>query len=247
MDFAQKSCFRALITRQEATHRFRGYCRVCEEAEAWYKHHEVLERLNLFAHEQAASGTDEFVMDTFVTADKIYHEALLVNLLEVLIYHKTAAQAGEDHVVDLVDYINRKIIYLLSRQVQYLSTHCPPTAKDVEKLLDPVEDLDRQKMDCEFRICMCCLSLLRFVTDHRATLPVTVTTRLLDQHDILLSLVSLMERKPWCRCRSDGDTEFFEDQQWIVQRSNEASMPKVQAQVWLTIYNLVMDQECRSR
>ncbi|PFH34984.1 hypothetical protein BESB_058710 [Besnoitia besnoiti] len=214
----------------------------------WYAHHEVIEQINLYAHKQAAAATDEFVMDMIVNADKIYHEALLINLLEVLLYHKTAAQAAGDYIVDLVDYINRKVIYLLSRDASQL--HSPSLSLESGAqgaLPSDEEELERQQLDCRYKICMTCLSILRFITDHREGLPVTVTTRLLDQHDMLLSLVTLMERKPWYRTRRSGETEFFEDQQWILQRSDEASMPKVQAQVWLVIYNLVMDQECRNR
>ncbi|EPR62334.1 MYND finger domain-containing protein [Toxoplasma gondii ME49] len=210
----------------------------------WYTHHQVVQQLNLHAHQQASAATDEFIMDTIVTKDKIYHEALLVNLLEVLLYHKTAAQAADAHLVDLVDYINRQVVYL---DITQLSSPLPSVDKGAQALPSDEEELDRQAKDHQFKICMTCLSILRFLTDHRDGLPVTVTTRLLDQHDILLSLVSLMERKPWYRTRPNGEREFFEDQQWTLQRSDEASMSKVEAQVWLSIYNLVMDQECRNR
>ncbi|PHJ18107.1 mynd finger domain-containing protein [Cystoisospora suis] len=208
----------------------------------WFSHHEIIERLNLYAHQQATTATDEFIMSTVATAGKIYHEALVVNFLEVLLYHRTAAQAAEDHLVDLVDYINRKIVDISELHGAPLTVESIKAGVSLDS-----EEMQRQQRECEFKISMTCLSILRFITDHRSALPVTVTTRLLDQHDVLLSLVSLMERKPWYKTKSNGETEFFEDQQWIPQRSDEASMPKVQAQVWLTIYNLVMDQECRNR
>ena len=37
----------------------------------WYKQHETLDRLNIQAHKNAMATTDEFVMETFVTFDKV--------------------------------------------------------------------------------------------------------------------------------------------------------------------------------
>ena len=37
----------------------------------WYKQHETLDRLNIQAHKNAINSTDEYVMDSFVTFDKV--------------------------------------------------------------------------------------------------------------------------------------------------------------------------------
>ena len=37
----------------------------------WFRQHETIDRLNIQAHRNALGSTDEFVMDTFVTLDKI--------------------------------------------------------------------------------------------------------------------------------------------------------------------------------
>ena len=94
-------------------------------------------------------GTDEFIMENFVTYDKItslthsllsaevwkckifplikkdvselstiksymclYHEASVVNLMEVMLYHRTACESSEDALVELVDYCYRKFVNL---------------------------------------------------------------------------------------------------------------------------------------
>lgn len=95
------------------------------------------------------ASTDEYVMDTFVTLDKIdvliydlllsevwkenvyplvkkevgkmtsirsymlmYHEASVCNLLEVLLFHRTAVESSEDAIVELIDYCYRKLVDL---------------------------------------------------------------------------------------------------------------------------------------
>lgn len=61
----------------------------------------------------------------------------------------------------------------------------PLTADSIKESVSlDTEELQRQQRDCSFKIGMTSLSILRFITDHRSALPVTVTTRLLDQHGI---------------------------------------------------------------
>ena len=40
-------------------------------SKAWFRQHETLDRLNIQAHKNALGSTDEFVMEAFVTHDKI--------------------------------------------------------------------------------------------------------------------------------------------------------------------------------
>lgn len=40
----------------------------------------------------------------------IFHEGVLINLLEVVTYHKTAWDALENYSVDLVEYVYTKLI-----------------------------------------------------------------------------------------------------------------------------------------
>jgi hypothetical protein len=58
-----------------------------------------------------------------------------------------------------------------------------------------------------------------------------------------------MEKAPWVRKNKlNGRIEKFEDHEWqAVEADDEGRLPKLHTQVWLAIYNLVMDQECRSR
>ena len=95
------------------------------------------------------NGSDEYVMENFVTLDKvnalvydllvtetwkvkvfplikkeitqgnsiksymcIYHEATICNLLEVMLYHRTAVESSEDALVEVIDYCYRKFINL---------------------------------------------------------------------------------------------------------------------------------------
>jgi hypothetical protein len=108
--------------------------------------------LNIQAHKNALGSTDEFVMEAFVTHNKIrnlvtdlitsetwkdkvfplivedvaklstiksyicvYHEASVSNLLEVILFHRTAVESDEDAVVELIDYCYRKLVNITAR------------------------------------------------------------------------------------------------------------------------------------
>jgi len=45
----------------------------------------------------------------------MYHEASICNLLEVLLYHRTACESSEDALVELIDYCYRKFIAMTNR------------------------------------------------------------------------------------------------------------------------------------
>jgi len=177
----------------------------------------------------------------------VYHEATVVNLLEICLYHRTSCEEAGDALVDLVDFCIRKLRYVLATPNDQLVRQVA-SAKEVAQW-DGVKALDEQFVECEFQVCMCVISILRFLTDHRVAVPLAVTTRLLETHDVLLLLVPLMEKAPWVRKnRINGNIEKFEEHKWqIVGREDEGRLPKLHTQVWLTIYNLVMDAECRGR
>lgn len=177
----------------------------------------------------------------------VYHEATVINLLEILLFHRTTCEEAGDALVDLVDYCYRKLTYLVNVPNSELCTQLK-SAKDGLDWDDETVLLE-QKKECEFQICMSSISVIRFLTDHRVAIPLTITTRLLETHDILMLLVPLMEKAPWVRRNvKTGKLEKFEENQWEVMESeDEGRLPKLHSQIWLTIYNLIMDPECRAR
>eukprot|EP00747_Dinoflagellata_sp_TGD_P183381 gnl/TRDRNA2_/TRDRNA2_38216_c0_seq1.p1 gnl/TRDRNA2_/TRDRNA2_38216_c0~~gnl/TRDRNA2_/TRDRNA2_38216_c0_seq1.p1 ORF type:complete len:625 (+),score=148.44 gnl/TRDRNA2_/TRDRNA2_38216_c0_seq1:84-1958(+) len=177
----------------------------------------------------------------------VYHEASVANLLECCLYHRTACEEAGDALVDLVDWCVRKLRYLVTRPNEELVRQVASAKECAE--WDDLRTINEQFIECEFQVSMCVVSIIRFLTDHRVAMPLAVTTRLLDTHDILLLLVPLMEKAPWVRKnRINGRIEKWEEHRWeVVEQEDEGRLPKLQTQVWLAIYNIVMDSECRAR
>ena len=66
----------------------------------------------------------------------------------------------------------------------------------------------------------------------------------MESNDIPCVLVPLLEMKPWIRKNTKGEIEKFEDQRWSVIPQGELNrVTKIEAQIWLTIYNMFLGQD----
>eukprot|EP00771_Trimastix_marina_P000281 gnl/Trimastix_PCT/1299.p2 GENE.gnl/Trimastix_PCT/1299~~gnl/Trimastix_PCT/1299.p2 ORF type:complete len:435 (-),score=135.56 gnl/Trimastix_PCT/1299:590-1894(-) len=175
----------------------------------------------------------------------LYHEALLCNLLELFFFNKEALFSVGDAIVELTDFCCRKLTLLTARDPS--EWHAPARTAQEALRLSPREQLEEQRRSIDFGVCICALSLARFMTDNASDLPPGVVDSLLVHNDALTLLVELIERKPWIR-RDKGRTLKYEDAQWApVPPSDRLVLTKVEAQAWLAVYNLVLDPECRRK
>ncbi|KAG5191579.1 hypothetical protein JKP88DRAFT_271291 [Tribonema minus] len=181
----------------------------------------------------------------------LYHEATVANLLEAALYRRHACAEAGDALVDLVDYCVRKIVLLNSTR---RFSKPKPEAADAKALAaeleerDPVKELLAQADDVEFRCCVTAVTMLRFICEHIAALPLGVATRLLDTHDVLLGIVPLIENPPWTRRLDSGKWQKFIDFKWQdVKPADLLKLTRLEAQVWLALFHLVTQPECRRR
>jgi hypothetical protein len=103
------------------------------------------------------------------------------------------------------------------------------------------EDLELQLEEIEFQCAVTCFSLIRFISDYMQDLSVPIVHQMMENNDIPCVLVPLLELKPWMRKNKKGEIEKFEDQKWVKVPPSEVNrMPKIEAQIWLTIYNMFL-------
>ncbi|XP_025901882.1 zinc finger MYND domain-containing protein 10 [Nothoprocta perdicaria] len=184
-------------------------------------------------------------VSTFPIYVVLHHEASIINLLETVFFYKEVCEAAEDGVLDLIDYCHRKLTLLVARGASGRpATQTPPAA-----LPGPssVQELQEQAETMEFEISLKALSVLRFITDQAASLPLSALTRLLNTHNVPCLLVELLERCPWS-CREAGVLKKFENGAWhVVPPEDQLKMTKLDGQVWLALYNLLLSPECRRK
>jgi len=96
---------------------------------------------------------------------------------------------------------------------------------------------------------MTALSILRFISEHMTKLDLGVMGRIISPNDMPMQLVPLLDVSPWThRTKANGVLKTFVEGKWENLDENDyLRLNKYQAQVWLTIYNLVMEPSMRQK
>ena len=219
----------------------------------WMQQHERMEKLNLQAHQSAMTQSDEYILESILTFNKLevlihdlliieawkefiypllserlagrnsmrlyfifYHEATVVNLLECFLYHKHVCEAGGEKILELVDYVARKLSRLnggydfrsVDAVAKGFSGASADAAKEFASALEcrtPIEELTQHFTEIEFRVCISACSVARFLTEHADVVPLSVLSRITDTHDLLMLFIPLIENPPWTRRLDNGN------------------------------------------
>ncbi|GAQ87507.1 hypothetical protein KFL_003580010 [Klebsormidium nitens] len=180
----------------------------------------------------------------------LHHEATLANLLEVALFHREACEAaGEDALLELADFCHRKMVYLHAEGRQDASFKERSAAELLA--LSPAQELQDKAAAIRFGVALCCLTLLRYLTDYLPHLPLCVMARLLTTHDCLMTLVPLLLSPPWQRRRVHHGSKLVEgyvDGRWqAIPPADRAKLQQPDAQAWLAVTNLLVEPGCRAK
>ncbi|GAB4819300.1 hypothetical protein N2152v2_006346 [Parachlorella kessleri] len=244
---------------------------------AWLEQHDTVEKLNLQAHLNAQSHADEYVKEALVSLDRVttlvkslllaevwrerlfpllkehlaqqvdsvtsyqllYHETALANLLEVLLYHRDACESlSEDALLELCDWCCRKLAYLASDAHQ----HAKYKEASVQEMLSqsPLEELEQKERELSFSTGM-------YLTDHMDKVSLGLMTRLVSTNDAAMALLPLLDRPPWVRRGKSGIEKFINGKWQAVDPRDRMRLTQQDGQVWLALYNLVVDPGCRDK
>ncbi|XP_061731604.1 zinc finger MYND domain-containing protein 10 isoform X1 [Nerophis ophidion] len=184
--------------------------------------------------------------NTFPLYMVIHYEATIINLLETIMFHKESCEAADDAILDLVDYCHRKLILLAGNTSKDRNvTRKTHNNASGEGLLCSKEELQIQAAELEFDISLKALSVLRYITDN--TDSISAINRMLCTHNVPCLLVRLLEICPWSRCRS-GKVEKYMNGKWeTIPVEDRVKMTKVEGQVWLSLYNLLLKEDCQRK
>ena len=263
---------------------------------AWMDQHRKLEKLNIQAHQNAMTNSDEFVLEAVLTFNKLdtlihdlllietwkenvyplllekltgrnnmrlyfilYHEATLINLFEVFLYYRHVCEAGGEKMLELVDYVSRKLARLNNtsyefRQHDREDDEVGVTVESAKKFAEtlesrsPEEELKKHFMDIEFRICISAVSIARFLSEHADSMPLSVVSRIADTHDFLVLIIPLIENPPWTRRLNTGKWQKLVDHKWVeVKPIDLLKVTKLEGQPWLAVYFLLAKEVFRER
>ncbi|XP_002132177.2 zinc finger MYND domain-containing protein 10 [Ciona intestinalis] len=240
----------------------------------WQKQHEYLEKINMQSLVSASANEDEFVKELLISLGKVqfiiedlisvevwkqfvfsvivktnfkppttipiymvlYHEATVANLLETVCFHKEPLESADETVLDLLDYCYRK-----------LSSIVGETEEEITEFSSTLDELQKQARKMNFEIAVKAVSILRYITDAIESLPLSTSGRLMNTHNIPCLLVELLEHPPWTK-RSGGKLMKYIDSQWQqVVGPDALQLTKIEGQVWLALYNVLMNPICISK
>ena len=69
---------------------------------------------------------------------------------------------------------------------------------------------------------MKCVSILRYLSDNLAELPLSVTTRLVVTHDVPALLIWFLEKRPWRREGAKGRPDrVYQGADWVVSKERD--------------------------
>lgn len=187
----------------------------------------------------------------------LYHEAVCCNILEVILFQDYVVEAAGDTLMELIDWCARRVVWLQSSEaieqkmlvrdamggdIETFNKHM----KEIEA--NPHVELDRQLAEIRYKTSVSAVVVSRFITQHISKLPPSIMTRVLDTHDFLLLMVPLLENPPWVRRTDEGVWQKYISQRWQeVKPENLLRLTRLEGQVWLLMYNLMCDGECRRR
>jgi len=269
-------------------------------SKAWMEQHRILEKLNLQAHQNALTNSDEYVMEAFLTFNKLpvlihdlllieawkthvypllvdelagknnmrlyfilYHEATVVNLFEVFFYYKHVCESIGEKMLEMADYIARKLARLNDPTYNFRDCDLTATgpsgagddpaaaAKSYAAQLEartPIDELTQHWKQIEFRTSIACVGLARFLSEYADVLPLSTISRITDTHDYLMMLIPLIENPPWTRRLENKKWQKLIDQKWqIVAPIDLLKITKLEGQPWIAVYQLLAKEVFRER
>ncbi|KAF2883540.1 hypothetical protein ILUMI_22604 [Ignelater luminosus] len=163
---------------------------------------------------------------TFIAYSILYHEAVCVALLELVMYHGSASEALGDAAVDLLDYA-------YGTASQLLILECG----EVEINEKAQIELMRQRDGLCFEIGTRSLTILRYLADYLDRLPLSVTARMFSVNDVPVLLTQILIKKPWIR-----KGKQYSGGHWVPWDGE--ALVTTEAQVWLALRQLLLDPAC---
>ncbi|XP_017771991.1 PREDICTED: zinc finger MYND domain-containing protein 10 [Nicrophorus vespilloides] len=165
---------------------------------------------------------------TFIAYSILYHEAVAVSLLELILFHPNGCESLGDAASDLLEYAYDCVAQLLVIECKEPST----AEKGRTEIL-------RQKEDLAFSIGIRCLSIIRYLAENMDRIAIGITSRIYSTLDVPVLLVQVMLHKPWI---SKG--KVYREGSWVENNLPSDLLMQSEAQIWLSLRQLLLDKAC---
>lgn len=173
----------------------------------------------------------------------------------ILLSPQEAMESIEDSVLDLADFCHDRLCYMTGTVAAHPGARENLVAakrRNSSGALDrsSMEELQEQRDLLRFEIAVKSISILRYLTDHLALLPLSIPNRLLNTYDVPVLLASLIESPPWLvEDRPDGLPPLkYMDNAWHeVTPDTVRLLSKIEGQAWIALYQLLLNEDCQKK
>jgi len=173
---------------------------------------------------------------TFPSYVVLFYEAILVGLLEVLLYHAECHEIAGDSLHDLLQYCQNKIVWLISAEEDWKEV----TEEKVTE--NAVDELTRRFNKISFDVSLKSIALVRYIGEHGNEVSLGIITRLLNTYDFPSMFASLIDNPPWRRREESGQwLKYSDNNKWIKVTYEELNaLSKMEGQVWIGLLQFLM-------
>ncbi|XP_055377177.1 zinc finger MYND domain-containing protein 10 homolog [Condylostylus longicornis] len=179
---------------------------------------------------------------SFLLYSILFHEASLISLLEVALYHQNGCESLGETALDLTDYCALGISQLIG--LVSMGHHENSTEVSIDESI--LTEMERQKRDLLYKIGLRCISILNYLADKLNVLPLSVGSRMIFVHDIPCLLSDVLHLRPWLRKTNKGFEKFSEEKWKLVDSDDLLKVEKLEAQSWFCLRQLLFNQNLMS-
>lgn len=173
---------------------------------------------------------------TFMLYTVLFHEATVISLIEICLFHQNGCESLADSTLDLIDYSLQSLTQLIGLVNVMDDGSARSTTNETI-----TEELERQKRDILYKIGISCVSVLCYIVDKLDVLPLSVVRRLINTHDTPCVLSEILHCQPWRRSGVKG-IELMIDNEWKLAESDELMrLTKTEAQAWICFRQLMFN------
>eukprot|EP00290_Baffinella_frigidus_P019917 CAMPEP_0180210312 /NCGR_PEP_ID=MMETSP0987-20121128/12042_1 /TAXON_ID=697907 /ORGANISM="non described non described, Strain CCMP2293" /LENGTH=465 /DNA_ID=CAMNT_0022167189 /DNA_START=37 /DNA_END=1432 /DNA_ORIENTATION=+ len=242
----------------------------------WVKYHQELEKLNMQAQLSVMNQSDEFVVEALIDNEKIallIHDLLVTEAWKEKVLPLVSEELGESHYVTSLSTTRPSFSACwrkrssIQRPCHLGATCClswqttapedclpqqrrqdlEPSGKDEIMAATDQSRLAVQSSKIMFSSGMSALTILRFMLENVKAMPLAVLSRLLADQDVLQTVIPLLDANPWKRTIK-GKPQAYTDGKWCeVAPDDVRRVTKTEAQVWLLLNSLLLDDDCRRK
>jgi len=175
---------------------------------------------------------------TFFIYTVLYHELIVISLLESVCYHDSSCESLSELVVDLIDYCVYSITQLIGLWHSGYNQKVVDPKEEIEKSVE----LGNQRDDIIFNIGMKSITILSYLSDKISSLSISAARRMTQTHDVPCMLSELLATRPWMR-RVKGFEKFIDGKWTCVEGDEILKVTKVEAQTWFCLRAIMFHRE----